>query len=156
MTFYILLNHLTTLFLSANLLNTLSFESEIQSYLYGGSKEEIFIQVTNGHKTLALKPLMQGNLSNLLVITKNRKYYFDLIQDEKSPHQFIEVKDGLLSHALKKIVSTKDYELLEGESSMLFVNRKDSEVTVNGLKVDRREYLSKGVPIIYEGQRILN
>lgn len=156
MTFYILLNHLTTLFLSVNLLTTLSFESEIQGYIYGGSKEEVFVQVTNGHKTLAMKPLTERNLSNLLVITKNRKYYFNLSQGVQNPHQFIEVKDGLPSHALKKVASTKDYELFEGESSMLFVNRKESEVMVNGLKVDRREFLSKGVPIIYEGQRIYN
>ena len=63
MMFYILMNQITTLFLSLNLLTTLSFDSEIVSYLYGGGKEEVFFQVTNNNRTLALKPLMDGNYS---------------------------------------------------------------------------------------------
>lgn len=156
MTFHILMNQITTLFLSLNLLTTLSFESEIQSYLYGGSQEEMFFQVTNNHKTLALKPKMEGSYSNLLVITKDRKFYFDLKHDKAKPHQFIEVRDGVANHALTKKIQTKDFELLEGDNSYLFLNRKSTEVDVNGMKVKQREYLSKGVPIIYEGKRILN
>jgi len=147
---------MTTIFLGLNLLTTLSFDSEIQSYLYGGSQEEMFFQVTNNFKTLAIKPKMDGVYSNLLVITKNTKYYFDLKRDQSSPHQFIEIKNGVMNHALTKKIKTRDYEILEGDNSMLFINNKSSEVMVNGLKVKHREYLSKGVPILYEGQRILN
>lgn len=156
MIFHILMNQMTTLFLSLNLLTTLSFDSEIQSYLYGGSQEEIFFQVTNNHKTLAIKPKMEGDFSNLLVITRNGKYYFDLKHDRLSPHQFIEVKNGVMNHALTKKVKTKDYEILEGDNSVLFINNSSHEVKVNGMKIKHREYLSKGVPIIYEGKRILN
>lgn len=156
MTFYILLNQITTLFLSLNLLTTLSFDSEIVSYLYGGSKEEMFFKVTNNNKTLAMKPMMDGSYSNLLVITKERKYYFDLKQTNHNPHQFVEIKDGIGSHALTKKIKTKDYEILEGQSSLLFVNLAKNEVEVNSMKVKKREYLSKGVPIILNGKRILN
>jgi hypothetical protein len=156
MIFHILGNQITTLFLSFNLLTTLSFDSEIQSYLYGGSQEEVFFQVTNNHKTLAIKPRLDGQLSNLLVITKHRKYYFDLKLAKSSPHQFIEVKDGVANHALKKKLQTPQYEILEGDHSLLFINRGKDEVQINGMKIKHREYLSKGVPIIYEGERILN
>ena len=156
MIFHILMNQMTTIFLSLNLLTTLSFDSEIQSYLYGGSQEEMFFQVTNNHKTLAIKPKMDGAYSNLLVITKNSKYYFDLELSKENSHQFIEVKNGIMNHALSKKIKTRDYEILEGDNSILFINNRSSEVTVNGMKVRHREYLSKGVPIIYEGQRILN
>lgn len=156
MIFYILLNQITTVFLSLNLLTTLTFDSEIQSYLYGGSPDEMFFQVTNNHRTLAMKPKMEGSFSNLLIITKKAKYYFDLKHSEKEPHQFVEVKDGMINHALTKKVQTKDYEILEGDHSLLFINRKGSEVVINGIKVRAREYLSKGVPILYEGNRILN
>jgi len=156
MTFHILMNQITTLFLCLNLLTTLSFESEIQSYLYGGSQQEMFFQVANNHKTLAIKPKMEGGYSNLLVITKTRKYYFDLKYDKDKPHQFIEIKDGVANYALTKKVTAKDYEILEGDNSLLFINRKKSEIEINGMKVKQREYLSKGVPIIYEGKRILN
>lgn len=156
MTFYILMNQITTIFLSLNLLTTLSFDSEIISYLYGGSKEEMFFQVTNNNRTLALKPMMDGNYSNLLVITKERKYYFDLKQTKQNSHQFIEIKDGVASHVLTKKIKTKDYEILEGQSSILFVNNSNAEVTVNSIKVKNRDYFSKGVPIILNGKRILN
>ena len=156
MLFYILINQITTLYLSLNLLTTLSFDSEIVSYLYGGSKEEVFFQVTNNNRTLALKPLMDGKYSNLLVITKERKYYFDLRQSSKNPHQFIEIKDGVGSHALTKKIKTNQYEILEGHSSLLFINNSDNEVEVNSKKVKKREYFSKGVPILFNGKRILN
>ena len=156
MIFHILLNQMTTLFLSLNLLTTLSFDSEIESYLYGGSQEEMFFQVTNNHKTLAMKPKMEGGYSNLLVITKDRKYYFDLKYDKDKPHQFVEVKDGVVNFALTKKITKSDYELLEGDNSILFINRKNSEVNVNGITVKQREYISKGVPIVVDGKRILN
>ena len=156
MTFYILLNQITTMFLSMNLLTTLTFDSEIQSYLYGGAKEEMFFQVTNNFKTLAMKPKMEGGLSNLLVITKKSKYYFDLKIEKSNTHQFIEVFDGRMTHSLTKKVENKDYEILEGDRSILLVNKKDRPVTVNGIVVKNKEYFSKGVPILYEGIRILN
>lgn len=156
MIFHILMNQMTTLFLSLNLLTTLSFDSEIESYLYGGSQEEMFFQVINNHKTLAIKPKMEGGYSNLLVITKNRKYYFDLNYDKDRPHQFVEVKDGVVNFALTKKMTKTDYELLEGDNSILFINRKDKEVNVNGITVKQREYISKGIPIIVDGKRILN
>jgi type IV secretory pathway VirB9-like protein len=156
MNFYILVNQITTLFLSLNVLTTLSFDSEIISYMYGGASEEVFFQVTNNQRTLVIKPRLESSFSNLLVITKNRKYYFDLKSDDKNPHQFIEVLDGIANHAMKQKLKTKDYEILEGEKSLLFINHKEMEVVVNQKKIKRREYLSKGVPIIYEGSRILN
>ncbi|MCM2349702.1 MAG: hypothetical protein NDI69_06755 [Bacteriovoracaceae bacterium] len=156
MIFHILMNQMTTVFLGLNLLTTLSFDSEIQSYLYGGSQEELFFQVTNNHKTLAIKPKIDGAYSNLLVITKNSKYYFDLKEAKVNPHQFVEVKNGVMNHALTKKIKTKDYEILEGDNSILFINNRSSEVTVNGMRIKHREYLSKGVPILYEGLRILN
>jgi len=156
MTFYILMNQITTLFLSLNLLTTLSFDSEVVSYLYGGSQEDVFFNVTNNNKTLAIKPKSDGKLSNLLVITKQRKFYFDLSMSEKQPHQFIEVKNGLINHGFKKKIETKDFEILEGSSSLLFINKKDKAVELNKQKVKDKVYISKGVPILLEGERILN
>lgn len=156
MTFYILLNQITSIFLGFNLLTTLSFDSEIQSYLYGGSKQDVFIQVTNNHKTLVLKPMRDDGLSNLLVITSKRKYYFQLGIDRQKPHQFIEIKDGSPGHALKKKIESEEFEILEGGSSVLFRNKHEKPVMVNGIEVKDKEYFSKGVPLLLEGRRILN
>lgn len=156
MTFYILMNQITTIFLSMNLLTTLSFDSEIISYMYGGSKEEIFFQVTNNNRTLAVKPLLEGEYSNLLVITKENKYYFNIRNSKNKPHQFIEIKDGIASHSVKKKVNKPDYEILEGSKAILFINKNKRSVNINGIFVKSKEYFSKGVPLILNGKRILN
>lgn len=156
MTFYILSGQMTTLLLSLHLLTTLTFPSEIQSFLYGGSESDVFFQVTNNNKTLAIKPNQSEKFSNLLVVTKKGRYYFTLDYDESSPHQFIEIQDGLKNHALKELVNKPNYQVMEGASSILFINKEDEKVWVNGREVDRRAYFSKGVPLFLEGKRILN
>lgn len=156
MTFYILSGQMTTLLLSLHLLTTLTFPSEIQSFLYGGSESDVFFQVTNNNKTLAIKPNQSERFSNLLVVTKEGRYYFTLDYDESSPHQFIEIQDGLKNHALKELVSKPNYQVMEGASSVLFINKQDEKVRVNGREVDRRAYFSKGVPLFLGDERILN
>ncbi len=156
MTFYILMNQITTIFLSMNLLTTMSFDSEIISYLYGGGKGEIYFQVTNNNRTLALKPLMDGGYSNLLVITKERKYYLNINKSKKGSHQFIEIKDGVATHSLTKKIIKPNYEILEGKKAILFINKALHNVNVNGTIVKSREYFSKGVPLLLNGNRILN
>lgn len=155
MIFHILLNQMTTLFLGLNLLTTMTFDSEIQSYLYGGGKDDVFFQVTNNQRTLAIRPKMEGDFSNLLVITRKRKYYFNLKYDKSSAHQFIEIKDGVMNHALSKKLSNLSYDIFEGDNSILFVNKRDRDVSLNDKKVKRSDYFSKGVPLILEGVRIL-
>jgi hypothetical protein len=156
MTFYILMNHITTLFVSLGLLTTLSFDSEVTSYLYGGAKEDLFIKITNNHKTIAIKPMSEGINSNLLVITKNRKYYFDVKYNKNKPHQFIEVKQGQINHGMKKVMTKKNFDLLEGSSSVLVINKIKRKLRVNKKHVKKKDYFSKGVPIFIEGKRVLN
>lgn len=156
MIFNILINQITTLFLGMNIITTLSFDDEVQSYLYGGSKEEVFFQVTNKQKTLVLKPLVNTNLSNLLVLTKNGKYYFELRVSDKNSHQFIEIRPGKINSSFSKKLEDERFELMEGSSSVLFINKLTHPINVNGVEVKDRGHFSKGVPIIYEGVRILN
>ena len=156
MSFFILQNHIASLLISLGVLTTISFDSEITNYMYGGGKSDLFLQITNNNKTLAIKPKKEGISSNLLVITKNRKYYFDVDSSLKKVHKFIEVKSGQINASLKSIVKNDQYEILEGDHSLLFINRKKQSVRVNEFEVSSRRYLSKGVPIYLEGKRILN
>ena len=156
MSFYILLNQISTLFLSMGILTTMTFDSEVTNYLYGGTKSDLFIQVTNNMKTLAIKPKKMDISSNLLVITKDRKYYFNIRYDQVTPHNFVEVKNGEINHSLKSLVKRQDYEILEGKSSLLFINRSNRKIKVNDIEISKKGYLSKGVPIIKDGKRILN
>jgi hypothetical protein len=157
MTFYILANQITTLFLSLHLLTTISFDSEIRSYLFGGSKNDITLELANNNKTLALKAKKKDVDTNLLVVTSKNKYYFHVKISENNSHQFIEVYDGEINNSYSKIKETKDYDLFEGLSSIFIVNKSNDKIRVNELEVTKGKlYLSKGVPIILNGERIYN
>lgn len=156
MSFYILANQITSLFLSLNLLTTLSFGEDIRSYLYGGNKDEVFLEVANNGKTLVIKAKKKEIDTNMLVVTSKNKYYFHVKVDEKNPHQFVEVYEGEINSAFKKIMDKSSYEILQGGSSVLFVNKTKKPILVNELQVQSKEYFSLGIPIIVNGERVLN
>jgi hypothetical protein len=156
MSFYILANQITSLFLSMNLLTTLSFSDDIRSFIYGGNKDEVFLEVSNNNKTLVIKAKKKDINTNMLVATSKNKYYFHVKLDEANPHQFVEVYDGEINSAFKKIMDKETYEIMQGGSSLLFVNKTKSPIIVNEQKVLSKEYFSLGIPIIVNGERILN
>jgi hypothetical protein len=123
--------------------------------MYGGGEQDVYFKVTNNNKTLAIKPKVEGKLSNLLVITKQRKFYFELDQSKTKSHQFVEVKHGVINHAMKKLITKSEFEILQGDSSILYINKGRPKV-VNKITVTNKEYFGKGIPIIVDGQRILN
>ncbi|MFA6236072.1 MAG: hypothetical protein WC635_01990 [Bacteriovorax sp.] len=157
MMFYILSNQITTLFLSLHLLTTISFDGEIRSYLYGGSKDDITLELANNNKTLAMKAKKKDIDTNLLVVTSKNKYYFHIKTSDNNSHQFVEVYDGEINNAYSKIKETKEYDLFEGTNSLFIVNKTNEKMRVNELEVTKGKlYLSKGVPIILNGERIYN
>ena len=88
-------------------------------------------------------------------MTKARKYYFQVRYDEKSPHQFVEVKRGQINHVMKNLISTKDYKILEGKSSLLIINKKTRALNVNDRSILKKGYFSKGTPLFINKVRIL-
>ncbi|MDO9183800.1 MAG: hypothetical protein Q7U04_15400 [Bacteriovorax sp.] len=157
MTFYILANQITTIFLSLHLLTTISFDGEVRSYLYGGSKDDITLELANNNKTLAFKAKKKDIDTNLLVATSKNKYYFHIKSSDNNSHQFIEMYDGEINNSYSKIKETKSYDLFEGASSMFIVNKSNEKMRVNEMEVTKGKlYLSKGVPIILNGERIYN
>lgn len=157
MTFYILGNQITTIFLSLHLLTTISFDGEVRSYLFGGSKDDITLELANNNKTLAFKAKKKDIDTNLLVVTSKNKYYFHVKTSENNSHQFIEVDDGEINNSYSKIRETKNYDLFEGASSLFIVNKSNDKMRVNEMEVTKGKlHLSKGVPIILNGERIYN
>lgn len=156
MNFYILSNQITSLFLSMNLLTTMSFSDDIRFYIYGGNKDEVYLETSNNNKTLVMKAKKKEINTNMLVVTSKSKYYFHVSLDETTPHQFIEINDGEINSTFKKILEKENYEILQGGSSLLFVNKTKIPITVNGQKIQSKDYFSLGVPIIVNGERILN
>ena len=156
MSIMVLVNQITMIFLNLGLLTTLSFDSEIVSYMYGGGAEEVYFKVANKNRTLVIKPTLKADYSNLLVITSDAKYYFDLRSSELKPHQFVEIRRGQINKAMKITLETSKFKLLEGDTSILIVNKTNEVLKVNEFEVKRKQYLGKGIPIFVDGMRILN
>jgi hypothetical protein len=156
MIFSILANSVTTLFLSANLITSLTFKDEVRSFIYGGVKEEVFTELANNNKTLVMKARKKEIDTNLIIVTTKNRYYFSVKATDKNSHQFIEIEDGAINTNFKKIKVTEALEVFEGVSSLMVVNKSKTPVNVNGEEVVAKEYFSKGVPLIIEGRRTLN
>lgn len=156
MIFSILPTTITTLFLSANLITTLSFKDDVRTFIYGGTKEEIFTELANNNRTLVLKAKKKGIETNLIVVTSKNRYYFKVMESDKIPHQFIEVEDGMINTNFRKIKETDSYDLFEGSNSVMVVSKKKEGIDVNGVPVVAKEYFSKGVPLFIDGTRVLN
>lgn len=156
MSLMVLANQITMIFLNLGLLTTLSFDSEIVSYMYGGGAEEVYFKVANKNRTLVIKPTLKADYSNLLVVTSDAKYYFDLRSSEARPHQFVEIRRGQINKAMKIILETSKFKLLEGDASILIVNKTNGVLKVNEFEVKRKLYLGKGIPVFVDGIRILN
>lgn len=156
MIFSILPNTISTLFLSANLITSLTFKDEVRSYIYGGVKEEVFAELANSNKTLVLKAKRKDIDTNLIIVTSKNRYYFTVKGTEKYSHQFIEIEDGMINSNFKKIQEKDTYEVFEGMTSIMVVNKSKVPIVVNGIEVKAKEYFSKGTPVFVDGHRILN
>lgn len=156
MIFSILPTTITTLYLSANLITTLTFSDDVRSFIYGGTKEEIFSELANNNKTLVIKAKKKGLDTNLIIVTSKNRYYFNVKESEKLPHQFVEVEDGMINSSFRKIKETENFDLFEGATSVMVVAKKKDGITVNGELVTSKDYFSKGTPLIIDGFRALN
>ena len=156
MIFSILPTSITTLLISTNLITTLTFRDDVRSFIYGGTKEEVFSELANNNKTLVIKAKKKGLDTNLIIVTSKNRYYFNVKETSVGSHQFIEVEDGEINTSFRKIKETPDYDLFEGASSIMVVSKKKNGILVNNQLVMAKDYFSKGIPLIIEGIRVLN
>lgn len=156
MIFSILPTSITTLLISTNLITTLTFRDDVRSFIYGGTREEVFSELANNNKTLVIKAKKKGLDTNLIIVTSKNRYYFNVKETNVGSHQFIEVEDGEINTSFRKIKETSEYDLFEGASSIMVVSKKKSGILVNNQLVTAKDYFSKGTPLIIEGIRVLN
>ena len=76
------------------MITTLTFRDDVRSFIYGGTKEEIFSELANNNKTLVIKAKKKGPDTNLIIVTSKNRYYFNVKETSVGSQQFIEVEDG--------------------------------------------------------------
>jgi len=137
---YSLLGSVILILVGQGALTTLSFDTEIISYVYGGKQSDMYFKKADNNKTLIIKAKKEFNPSNLLIITRNRKYAFDL-KYSSNPDGFIDIKHGVINRSYKLIKSTPSFKIFEGNSSLRILGR---DILVNGKKSSGKTYASKG------------
>ncbi len=154
MDFYILAKSLTYLFLTVASPTTLVFNEPIE-YISAGKNGDVTIHRSNNKMMLVVQPLKELMSTNMIVITKNNHFQFR-IQTSDRPHNIVYVYPGKVNTTFLKRLETADFRILEGDSSVLVLNRSDSALKVNDQLIEREQYFSKGVPLFINEHRILN
>lgn len=155
MDFFILAKSITFLFLTLNAPTTLVFQGPIE-YVSAGKNGDFSITRSNNQKILVIQPLKEITGTNMVVITKDEHYQFQLKTTDLNFHSFVYIYPGTVNKTFVKKIDNSDLRILEGDSSILLQNKREGPIIVNGKNVEREEYFSKGVPLIIEGKRVLN
>ncbi len=147
---YSLLGSVILILVGNQSLTTLSFDSEIISYIYGGKQSDIYFNKAHHNKTLVLKAKKDFNPSNLLVVTRKRKYAFDL-RFSKSSDGFLDIKHGIINRAYKLILEGANYKVFEGSTSLKVLGEN---ISVNNKKINKRTYVSKGARLFINNKEV--
>jgi hypothetical protein len=153
--FYILAKASVYLFLSIIHPSTLVFNEPIE-YVSLGKNKDVEVVRSQNHKILIIQS--KGNIerSNMIVITKNHHYQFNVSTRDNDFHSLVYVYPGEINQTFIKKEETAKFRILEGDQSILFQNKTNEILHVNGVKVRREEYFSKGAPIMIENDRVFN
>jgi hypothetical protein len=143
MTLFTLLNITTYLFLTYGSPTTFKFDSPIE-FVSISNESDYFKYQSRDKKILVLKPTKEKIDSNVVVITKNNTYTFNLHSShEKSPILY-EVLYGAKSASYRVEKSNDDYEILSGEKiNILRIKNNTKYKTVNDMPVKTEQYLPK-------------
>ncbi len=131
-------------------LTTLSFDTEIVSFVYGGKQSDIYFKKAHNNKTLIIKAKKSFDPSNLLVVTRRRKYAFDL-KYSKKPDGFLDIKHGVINRSYKLILDKKRFKVFEGNTSLRILGKG---ITVNNQKINGKAYASKGARLFINKKEV--
>lgn len=154
MTFYMFKGIAAKLFISTQMVTTLIFPSGIEKVIVGWNKGDVFKYKSKDKKVLVLRSNIKKINSNMTVITNSGVYDFMVRFDQNKPHVgSVEIKNGGVSTSYKLLVENKDYDILEGEYTVL-VNPK-KKLTINDKSSNEKTILPKGHPLFIDGRRVL-
>ena len=149
MNFFMLPGHIATLFVGFKFALILTFENPITGY-GGASHAEISIfrdLSFNKGQTIIINPKTDKLDTNLVIFTKNRKYNFYIKFDKERAFKFVDVYNGKINNSYVLKREANSYKYYEGKTSVKIANKQKYPIYVNGRKVKRVQYFSKGIPL---------
>lgn len=153
MQIFTLINITTYLFLTFSSPSTFRFDSPIEFTTISNESDFSKYQ-SKDKKILVLKPLKNNFDSNLVVITKDGTFTFNLhTSDQKSPLVY-EVLSGEKGFSFYSIKETSDYEILTSDKITLLRLKNNKFKTVNDLASKTQQYLPKNSKIKLDNEYI--
>ena len=157
MNWFIFPQAIVTFFISMNFHTSMTFESEVSTYIYGGQSSEVSITLANNKKTLIIKANKKPIDTTMSVFVKGIEYAFRVKYTDTINNQWhLHIFPAKINSIYKLITKNEDYSLMEGTNSLLLINNKKIPLIVNDEQVKTRTYLSKGAPVFINEKRIYN
>lgn len=151
--FYILANQFVSIFLSANTVTTLHFNSEINYCDRGVSTEQLEVKYRRRKTSISLVPKVAAIDSNMTCYMKNSKIYvFNLKWSETRQHKNIVINDATQVKGGHKILETKSFKLFDAGKNYYLENKTNQKLMVNEILIDKLGIISKWSPLIINNQ----
>lgn len=143
---------LTYLFLSINNPTTLHFDEPVE-FIQAGRNGDFSLRRSNNKKVVVIQPLIEKfEPKALVVITASDTYNFRVLSNDKDTHTSLFIHSGKMNKSYIKKIETNLFKILEGDNSVLVINKSKSQIIVNEQPVARESLHSKGLPLIINSQ----
>ena len=142
------------IFLSTSSPTTLHFERPIE-FMQAGKAGDFDVSISKNRQSLVLRSMHHFiEPKNMVIISEDTHFHFKLLNMETRHHDFVYIHKGKENHIYVKRFENDLVKIHEGDSSLYIVNKSKFPIEINGSFVEKRTFLSKGLPVILNGQVI--
>lgn len=151
---FIIMNAISLMLLSPTNSTTLTFPDPIE-YSVVGDVGDAEVFSSGDRKTITIKPLKEINsYRNMVFKTKKNVFYFKFKTSSNYFTGFLNLKIGKKNLSYTKVKENSLYKVMEGESSLLVINKSSEPVNINGNLVPKSIVLSKGLPVFINDELV--
>ncbi len=142
------------IFLSTSSPPTLHFEQPVE-FMQAGKGSDFDVAFSKNRKSLVIRPMGTfEEAKNMVIISEDTHFHFKLLNMESRQHDFVYIHKGRENATYVKKFENDLVKIHEGDSSIYIVNKSKVPVEINGSLVERHTFLSKGLPVIVNGQLV--
>lgn len=142
------------IFLSTSSPTTLHFEEPVE-FMQAGKGSDFDVMFSKNRKSIVIRPVgTYEDPKNMVILSKDTHFHFKLVNMELRQHDFVYIHKGKPNSTYVKKFENELVKIHEGESSLYIVNKTNSPIDINGSKIERHVFISKGLPVILNSKVI--
>ena len=142
------------IFLSTSSPTTLHFEQPVE-FMQAGKGSDFDVAFSKNRKSLVIRPIGSfSDAKNMVIISEETHFHFKLLNMESRQHDFVYIHKGRENATYVKKFENDLVKIHEGDTSIYIVNKSKLPLEINGSLVERQIFLSKGLPVIVNGQLV--